>query len=218
VRVVPNLYPAFEHQEVIVHTPRHARTLAELTDDELGPIATTWHARLGAARQAGFEYPYLFVNEGREAGASLPHSHAQLVWLRQAPPEVENELARLSKEACALCELLRDDTLEIAVDGELSLRAAPAGRVPYEVLIAPRNHDAEPSQGDLEAALRLLRQADLGLVQAEGPVPLNAWLHHGAHWHFEIVPRVTVMAGLELGAGLYVNWLRPEEAAARLRA
>jgi len=217
VRVVPNLYPAFEHQEVIVHTPRHARTLAELTDDELGPIATAWHARLDAARQAGFEYPYLFVNEGRNAGASLPHSHAQLVWLRQAPPEIESELRRLSKDGCALCEVLRDDALEIAVDGELSLRAAPAGRVPYELLIAPRSHDTEPGLDDHGAALRLLRQAVLRLHEAEGAMPLNAWLHHGAHWHFEIVPRLTVLAGLELGAGLYVNWLPPEEAAARLR-
>ena len=48
-------------------------------------------------------------------------------------------------------------------------------------------------------------------------MPLNAWLHTGAHWHFEVVPRLTVFAGLELGAGLYVNWLPPEEAAARLR-
>jgi UDPglucose--hexose-1-phosphate uridylyltransferase len=51
----------------------------------------------------------------------------------------------------------------------------------------------------------------------EGPVPLNAWLHAGAHWHVELLPRLTVFAGLELGAEIYVNPLRPEEAAARLR-
>jgi UDPglucose--hexose-1-phosphate uridylyltransferase len=56
------------------------------------------------------------------------------------------------------------------------------------------------------------------LHSAEGPVPLNAWLHTGAHWHVEVVPRLTVLAGLELGAGLYVNWLPPEEAAAALRS
>src|SRR5438876_1239022 len=86
VRVVPNLYPAFEHQEVVVHTPRHVRSLAELTDEELPPVASAWHERLTAARTAGFEQVQLLVNEGREAGASLPHSHSQLVWLRAAPP------------------------------------------------------------------------------------------------------------------------------------
>jgi UDPglucose--hexose-1-phosphate uridylyltransferase len=217
VRVVPNLYPAFEHQEVIVHTPRHVRSLAELTDDELAPIATAWHRRLQAARGAGFSHPQLLVNEGRGAGASLPHSHSQLVWLREAPPEVAAELPRLQRTKCALCEVLRDEALEIASGGDLSLRAAPAGRVPYELLIAPRAHGADPGEEDLAFAIALLRRAVVGLREQEGPVPLNAWLHTGAHWHFEIVPRLTVFAGLELGAGLYVNWLPPEDAAARLR-
>jgi UDPglucose--hexose-1-phosphate uridylyltransferase len=217
VRVVPNLYPALEHQEVIVHSPRHVRTLADLTDEELHAIAAAWHARLAAARDAGFDYPFLLFNEGREAGASLPHSHSQLVWLREAPPEVEKELPRLAAGTCALCEVLADDTLEIAVDGELSLRAAFAGRAPYEVLIAPRRHDAEPSLEDLGSALRLIRLGLTSLHALEGPVPWNAWLHHGTHWHFEGVPRLPVLASLELGGGIWVNWLPPEEAVARLR-
>jgi UDPglucose--hexose-1-phosphate uridylyltransferase len=215
--VVPNLYPAFEHQEVIVHTPRHVHSVAELTEEELAPVAAAWHRRLDAARDAGFSYPYLLVNEGREAGASLPHSHSQLVWLREAPPEVAAELPRLQKGNCALCGLLEDESLEIALDGGLSLRAAPAGRVPYELLIAPSAHGADPGEDDLAAMLALLRRAVLALREQEGPVPLNAWLHTGAHWHLEVVPRLTVFAGLELGAGLYVNWLPAEEAAARLR-
>jgi UDPglucose--hexose-1-phosphate uridylyltransferase len=217
VRVVPNLYPAFEHQEVIVHTPRHVRTLAELTDEELGPIATAWHERLGAAREAGFDYPFLLLNEGREAGASLPHTHSQLVWLTEAPPEAERELPQLAAGTCALCELLADDTLEIAVDGDLSLRAAPAGRTPYEALIAPRSHDGEPSAEALVSAIRLLRLNLSRLRAVEGPTPVNAWLHHGAHWHFEVVTRLATLAGVELGGGMFVNWLPPEEAAARLR-
>ena len=118
---------------------------------------------------------------------------------------------------CALCEVLRDEALEIALGGDLSLRAASAGRVPYELLIAPRAHEADPREDDLASALALLRRAIIALREHEGPVPLNAWLHTGAHWHFEVVPRLTVFAGLELGAGLYVNWLPPEEAATRLR-
>ena len=193
------------------------RSLAELTDEELPPVASAWHERLTAARTAGFEQVQLLVNEGREAGASLPHSHSQLVWLRDAPPTVADELPRLRKDGCALCGLLAVDGLEIAFEDSLSLRAAPAGRMPYELLIAPRAHEAQPASAELQGALGLLRTAITRLRELEGPVPLNACLHAGAHWHFEVVPRLTVLAGLELGAGLYVNWLPPEEAAERLR-
>ena len=65
-------------------------------------------------------------------------------------------------------------------------------------------------------AVTLLHEAVRRLHDVEGPTPVNAWLHTGAHWHIEVVPRLTVLAGLELGAGLYVNWLPPEEAASRL--
>jgi UDPglucose--hexose-1-phosphate uridylyltransferase len=97
------------------------------------------------------------------------------------------------------------------------LLTAPAGRAPYELLIAPRDHVAEPGEEGLAAAASLLRDAIRRLHDVEGPVPLNAWLHTGAHWHIELVPRLTVFAGLELGAGIYVNSLPPEDAAERLR-
>ena len=214
---MPNLYPAFEHQEVVVHTPRHARSLAELDESELSPVVTAWLARREAASEEGFGYVQLLLNEGREAGASLPHSHSQLVWLREPPPAVVEELPRLERDRCALCELLREGALEVALGGDLSLHAAAAGRVPYELLIAPREHVAHPGEEALKDALALLREGIRSLHALEGPVALNAWLHEGAHWHFEVVPRLTVFAGLELGAGLYVNWLAPEKAAERLR-
>ena len=200
-----------------MHTPRHARSLAELDEAELAPIVTAWQARRQAARDEGFEYVQVLLNEGREAGASLPHSHSQLVWLHEVPPAVAEELPNLEPERCALCNVLREERLEVALQGDLSLRAAPAGRVPYELLIAPREHTAEPGEDALGDALTLLREGIRRLRELEGPVALNAWLHEGAHWHFELVPRLTVFAGLELGAGLYVNWLAPEEAAERLR-
>jgi UDPglucose--hexose-1-phosphate uridylyltransferase len=201
----------------VVHTPRHVRSVAELTPDELGAVASTWHERLAAARDAGFTHPFLFLNEGRAAGASLAHSHSQVAWLRDAPAEVAAEAPNLREGSCALCALLGDDSLEIAVAGDLSLRAAPAGRAPYELLFAPGAHEQRPGKDGLHRALTLLRQATRSLQDVEGPVPLNAWLHAGAHWHVEVVPRLTVLAGLELGAGVYVNPLSPEVAAARLR-
>jgi UDPglucose--hexose-1-phosphate uridylyltransferase len=117
-----------------------------------------------------------------------------------------------------VCEVLRDESLEVALRGEAVALAAPAGRAPYELVLAPRQHTAELSERDLVHAAQLLRDSIRRLRAVEGPVPLNAWLHTGGHWHFELVPRLTVFAGLELGAGIYVNSLPPEEAAQRLRA
>jgi UDPglucose--hexose-1-phosphate uridylyltransferase len=166
----------------------------------------------------GFEHLHLVLNEGRGAGASLPHSHSQLFWLRERPPAVLEELPNLEQGACALCSVLEQTELEIALSGNIALLSAPAGRMPYELLLAPRQHTPNPSRDDLETAALLLRDALRRLHDAEGAIPVNAWLHPCAHWHFEILPRLSVPAGLELGAEIYVNWLPPEEAAERLRS
>jgi len=217
VRVVPNLYPALERQEVIVHTPRHVRSVAELEDEGLERIAAAWHARREAARAEGFGYVQVVLNIGRAAGASLPHSHSQLFWLREPPPAVLDELPQLEQGACALCEVLRGAD-EIAVKGDAVLLAAPGGRAPYELLIASRDHTPEPDEAALRDAAFLLRDALRRLNAVEGATPVNAWLHEGGHWHVEMLPRLSIFAGLELGAEIYVNWLTPQEAAARLRA
>jgi UDPglucose--hexose-1-phosphate uridylyltransferase len=218
VRVVPNLYPALERQEVVIHTPQHIRTFAELDVDQLDAIASVWSTRfVGLAELQGFPYVHAMINEGRFAGASLPHTHSQLVWLREPPPAVLGE----ANGECEVCELLGREDLRVAErtverKGVVAL-AHPAGRVPYELLIAPHSHDPIPAGVSLAWALELLRDAIGQLRRLEGPVPWNAWLHHGEHWHFEVVPRLTVFAGLELGAEIYVNVVEPERAAAALR-
>jgi UDPglucose--hexose-1-phosphate uridylyltransferase len=201
-----------------VHSPRHARSLAELEEIEVEAVAKALHARREAAHAEGFPYVQVVLNEGRAAGSSLPHSHSQLFWLREPPPAVREELPRLEGSSCGVCEVLRQESLEIALRGDAVMLAAPAGRTPYEVAIAPRQHTAEPTEEGLVDAALLLRDAIRRLRGVEGPVPLNAWLHTGGHWHLELVPRLTVFAGLELGAEIYVNSLLPQEAADRLRA
>jgi UDPglucose--hexose-1-phosphate uridylyltransferase len=216
VRVVPNLFPAFERQEVVVHVPRHARSLTELDEEELGRIAQAWRHRAETARSEGFAYVHAFVNEGREAGASLPHSHSQLLWLREPPPAVAAETSGV----CGLCTVLGDrDSYEITAREGLVLLAAPAGRLPYELLLAPTAHTGEGAFESelLPSALGLLGDAIRRLHAVEGAVPLNAWVHDGDHWHIEIVPRLSVLASIELGAGIYVNTVPPETAAAALR-
>jgi UDPglucose--hexose-1-phosphate uridylyltransferase len=219
VRVVPNLYPALERQEVVVHSPRHVRSLAELDAGELPPVATAWAQRTEAAQREGFPYVQVLVNEGREAGASLPHSHSQLVWLREPPPAAVAEFPNLERHACALCRLVaRPESLLVAEHDGVRTLTAPAGRMPYELVIAPAEHRPHADEQLLAATLTLARDAVVRLHAVEGPVPLNAWVHQGAHWHLELLPRLSELAGLELGAGIFVNTLPPEEAAERLRA
>jgi len=221
VRVVPNLYPVFEHHEVVVSTPRHVRSFAELSEDETGGVAAAWRQRAIAAQEAGYPYVHALLNEGREAGASLPHSHTQLVWFAEPPPAVR---AEENGGECAVCrhvetELAASERRVLERDGVVAL-AAYGGRLPYELLIAPREHPAGSGYESelLASALWLLSESLRRLHVLEGPVPANAWLHDRGHWHIEVLPRLTVFAGIELGAGIYVNLLAPEAAAAALRA
>jgi UDPglucose--hexose-1-phosphate uridylyltransferase len=211
VRVVPNLYPAFAGQEVVIHTPRHCHFLAELHDEEIAVVAEAWQAR--AASRDG--YLHAFVNERSEAGASLPHTHSQLVWFDGPPPEVERELR---PGYCRICDAPDGRALAIAERDGVSLRAAWAGRMPYELVVAPVEHAGDPWQSEqLEPALQLAAEGLRRLHAIEGPCPMNLWLHDSGHWHIEIVPRLTVLAGIELGAGYFVNPLPPETAAEALR-
>ena len=173
-------------------------------------VAAAWQNRAAAARDEGFPYIHVAVNEGRAAGASLLHTHSQLVWLKSVPPAVAAERG----SPCAVCELLSSNELRI----EAGTVVHPAGRSPYELLIAPLEHD-EGGLGspELAPALAALARSIRRLHAVEGRVPLNVWLHAEGHWHLEVVPRLTVFAGVELGAGIYVNPLPPEEAAQALR-
>jgi len=197
VRVVPNLYPALERQEVVVHSRRHVRSIAELEADELDLVAEAWRRR--AAAQPG--YVHALINEGREAGSSLPHSHSQLVWL-PAPPAVR---ARPRGKPF--------------LDREgLGATCPWASRLPYETVVAPTQPDRAGLNSErLGPALQLLAELGRRLQAIEGPVPLNAWVEHDDHdWRVVLLPRLTILAGLELGAGIFVNTLPPEEAARRL--
>jgi UDPglucose--hexose-1-phosphate uridylyltransferase len=203
VRVVPNLYPALERQEVVIHGPGHVHSVGELSDATLDLVAEAWQRR---ARDVG-GICFALLNEGHEAGASLPHSHSQLAWLPAAPPAAAGERGL-------------PDVLPVLERDGVAAGCPVASRVPYEVLIAPDRPEPEGLRSELLApALRLLAEIvrRLQRVRGEKLVPLNAWLHDGPHWHFELFPRTTRLAGLELGGGVYVNPVAPEEAATALR-
>jgi UDPglucose--hexose-1-phosphate uridylyltransferase len=199
VRVVPNLYPALERQEVVVHSRRHIRSIAEAEDDELELVAEAWQRR--AADEPGDVFPLL--NEGRQAGASLAHSHSQLSWLPEPPPPRARPRAETVFER----------------DG-VTVACPWASRVPYETVIGPTEPEGAALKSmRLGSALRLLAEVSRRLQRLEGHVPLNAWLEHAPDdWRLVLFPRLNILAGLELGAGIYVNTLAPEEAAVRIRA
>ena len=206
VRVVPNKYPAFARQEVVVHSPEHVRSLAELDEPALELVAEAWQRRRRAVPDG---YLFACVNEGREAGASLPHSHSQLVWLPRTP-----RTATAERHPDAV--LTGERVLEL--HGTVAVSPA-AARAPYELRIAPERQEPDAFASSLLGpALRLLAEVVRRLRRLEGPLPLNAWLHTGRWWHLELVPRLIVPASLELGAEVYLNPLPPEEAAQRLRA
>jgi UDPglucose--hexose-1-phosphate uridylyltransferase len=243
VRVVPNKFPAFGpwprhgdrpegllarraavgRQEVVVHSPRHVRTIADLGVRELELVAEAWQSRAEAAREVGFAYVHALVNEGAGAGASLPHTHSQLVWLEDVPPLVAQELEHVkASRGCLVCKVLeeeRSQRMRIVEERDGVILLCPfAGRQPYEMLAAPLECQEDPFTSEsLAAALVLAAEGVRRLRVAEGPVSLNIWLHAGGHWHLEILPRLGVLAGIELGAGYFVNTLAPESAAGVLR-
>ena len=193
VRVVPNLYPAFERQEVVIHAPEHVRSFAELDDAQVVLVSDAWNRRIYG--EGGPVLP--LINEGRLAGASLPHSHSQLVWT-QLPAENVSRLRALIEPH------------PIAERNGVVAAAHPFGAAPYECLTV-----AVRGVNELADHLILLRDLVLRLHAAEGRRPWNAWLHlEPPHIHF--VPRLTAWAGLELGAQVYVNVVPPERAAAEL--
>jgi UDPglucose--hexose-1-phosphate uridylyltransferase len=253
VRVVPNMYPALgpvaeappRHanpdlfyatpatgaHEVIVNTPRAVTTLGELEPEEMATAVDAWRDRMRA--HAGAAHVHLIVNERREAGASLPHSHAQLYALDFVPAAVARERERFGAYATRtmggnlLADLLQEEVRlrerVVAVDGEAVVLAPFASRVPFQLMLVPRTPRAR-FEDDGPTGAALLHDVLRRLARRLGaPPPLNLWVRtapRGADhfaWRIDVLPRLTHLAGLELGVGVNLNILAPERAAAELR-
>ncbi len=261
VRVVPNLYPSLEHappgdapddplasgrgdpqlftsrpatgaHEVIVNTPRAVSSLSELTVEELELAMGVWRERMRTHADAS--YVHVIVNEGRAAGASLPHSHAQLYALGFVPNAIARERERFTAHSDRtqgrnlLEDLLQEEVRGreriVAIDSEAVAICPFAARTPYHVQVVPRSPRARfEEDGPLGA--RLLHDVldRLGAVLGAVP-PFNLWVRtapRGAErfcWRIDLVPRLTNLAGLELGTGLNLNVVAPEHAAEQLRS
>jgi UDPglucose--hexose-1-phosphate uridylyltransferase len=253
VRVVPNLYPALladapaperdalpdlftaqpatRAHEVIVNAPDPVVSLAELSADQVADAVEVWRERMRAHADASALH--LIVNERREGGASLPHTHAQLYAFDFVPAGVARERERFGAHATRtmggnlLADLVQEEVRRrerlVAVDNEAVLLAPYASRLPFQLMLVPRRPRPR-FESDGPSGAALLHDALQRLARRLGASPpLNLWVRtapSGAEsfcWRIDIMPRLTPLAGLELGTGLNLCIVAPEQAAAELR-
>jgi UDPglucose--hexose-1-phosphate uridylyltransferase len=229
----PDLFasrPAVGAHEVIVNAPEHVTAMAKLGGERFAEAIATWRERMRA--HAGAAYVQVVVNEGPHAGASLPHTHAQLYALPFVPPAIARERERAgaygerTAGGCLLSDVLVEEVRRrerlVSLDDEAALICPWASRTPYELRVVPRRE--EPSFAESGAGAAMIRTALRALAERfGGPPELNLWVvtaPRGAErfdWHVDIAPRLSVKAGFELGTGVDINVYPPERAAADLR-
>ena len=223
--------PAIGAHEVIVNSPRSVVSLAQLPVDQVAGAMDVWRERMRV--HAAAAYVHLIVNERREAGASLPHTHAQLYALEFVPAAVARERERFGAYTTRtmggnlLADLVQEEVRQrariVAIDDDTVLMAPYGARVPFQLLLAPRRPRLR-FEDDGPTGAAMLHQALNRLARRLGSnPPLNLWVRtapSGAEhfsWRIDILPRLTHFAGLELGAGVHLNIVPPEQSAAELR-
>jgi UDPglucose--hexose-1-phosphate uridylyltransferase len=223
--------PARGAHEVIVSHPRAVTSLAQLSADQVAAAVGGWRERMRA--QAGAAYVHLCVNERPEAGATQPHTHAQLFALDFVPAAVARERERFSAHAVRtmgsnlLEDLIQEEVRRrdriVAIDDEAVLTCPYASRHEFQLMLTPRRR-RERFEADGPTGAALLYDALSRLERRFGASPpLNLWIRTAPRdaerfcWRIDIVPRLTRDAGLELGTGVHLNTVSPEQAAAELR-
>jgi len=259
LRVVPNKFPVlrvegdFNRQgegvydrmngigahEVIIETPDHSATLADLPEKRVEDVFWAFRDRMmDLKKDRRMQYLLAFKNHGESAGASLEHSHSQLIALPVIPRRVQEELEGARryfefKDRCIFCDIVRqevDTGTRVVLETQAFLVICPfAARFPFELWILPRRHHSHFEETDPAAMANLawvmrvvLRKLDRVLEK-----PAYNFIIHTApvqeppkdyyHWHIELTPRLTRIAGFEWGTGFYINPTPPEEAARFLR-
>jgi UDPglucose--hexose-1-phosphate uridylyltransferase len=259
IRVVPNKFPALGIEgaldrqglglfdkmngvgahEVIIETPDHRSTLATLPPQQVEQVLWAYRDRMADLKNdRRFRYILVFKNHGEAAGASLEHTHSQLIALPIVPMQVRDEVDNASryfdeKERCIFCDIIRQECEEgdrVIAENERCITLAPyAPRFPFEAWILPKKHcsafEIEPPEVFADAASMLrsmLRRLDQVLdhppynyVVHTSPIGLERNEHY--HWHIEMMPVLTKVAGFEWGTGFYINPTPPEESARFLR-
>lgn len=259
IRVVPNKYPALQIEgelnrrgegvydymngigahEVIIETPEHGKDLFDLDVQHIEDV--WWAIRdriLDLKKDVRFRYILVFKNHGAAAGASLEHTHSQLIAMPIIPKRVMEELDGYQryyryKERCIFCDIIRQEKetdKRVVLENDRFIAIEPfAPRFPFETWILPKNHvlHFEDSQKvDYTNLAKLFKETMMRINRALSDPPYNFIIHTSPlvhdeffdyHWHIEIIPKLTKVAGFEWGSGFYINPTPPEDAAKFLR-
>ena len=259
LRVVPNKFPALGIEgmlnrqgeglydkmngigahEVIIETPDHKLTLATLPARAVEEVLWAYRDRiLDLRKDRRFKYMLIFKNHGEAAGASLEHTHSQLIALPVVPKRVREEVdgAREHynfKERCIFCDIIRQETesgIRMITENQDFVALAPfAPRFPFEMWIVPKVHQSafeESQKYEFERLATILKDMLMRLDKTLDYPAYNYIIHTSPmgestedyyHWHLEIMPKLTKVAGFEWGTGFYINPTPPEESAKFLR-
>lgn len=259
VRVIPNKFPALQIEgelgregvglydrmngigahEVIIETPDHKSMLAELPPKQIEDVLWAYRDRMvDLRRDSRFQYLLVFKNHGAAAGATLEHTHSQLIALPIIPTSVLSEINGcrghfLQKERCIYCDIVRqeiEDTDRLVTQNPEFVVITPfAARFPFEMWILPKRHAAyfeESQKTQVELLARILSEALRRMDRVLLRPAYNFILHTSPlhektgdfyHWHIELIPKLTQVAGFEWGTGFYINPVKPEDSAKFLR-
>ncbi len=255
LRVVPNKFPALRIEgsldkeglglydkmngvgahEVIIETPNRTEALSDMPVERIQNVFIAYRERiLDLSRDRRFKYIMVFKNHGSVAGASLDHSHSQLIALPIVPRRVVEELnGGLSyykfKDRCIFCDIIaqeKENNVRVVFENDLFIVLSPyAARFPFETWILPKKHEAIFADHDRADNYRSLAETLSTILKKYVKVlnspPYNYVIHTAPsgntdvphyHWHIELIPRLTKMAGFEWGTGFYINPTPPEEA------
>ncbi|MGC8928062.1 MAG: galactose-1-phosphate uridylyltransferase [Myxococcota bacterium] len=260
VRVVPNKFPALMIEgglnreglgiydkmngvgahEVIIEGTNHDKALSDFSDDEVESVLWAYRDRIiDLKKDTRFKYIMIFKNHGEAAGASLEHTHSQLIALPIVPRYVTEEMSGAKdyysyKERCIFCDIVRQEKMDktrVVFENDDYLVICPfAPKFPFETWILPKTHQTHYEDGQVKEYKNLskaLRTTLKKLAIALNNPPYNFIIHNTPivteknipyyHWHIEIMPSLTKVAGFEWGSGFYINPTPPENAAQHLR-
>ncbi len=229
----------FGAHEVIVENPDHQKEIPQLSLEEVQLILRACRERcLDLRKDTRFKYILIFKNYGAAAGASLEHPHSQLIALPVVPSRVLGEIKGALKhfeytDRCVYCDMLNQERAEQALtvfeDADFTALCPFVSRFPFETWILPKVYEASfdaLSDEGIKSLARALKATLAKIQTALKDCSFNWMIHtlplHGKefesfHWHMEIIPHLTQVAGFEWGTGFYVNPTPPELAAVTLR-
>ena len=225
--------------EVVIETPRHQEILTTLPLKDVKNVLWAYRERIiDLRRDQRLRYVLVFKNHGVAAGASLEHSHSQIIALPIVPRRVVEEIEGAKsyfnyKDRCVFCDIIRQELQQgrrVITENKSFLSIAPfASRFPFETWILPKTHHPSFEHMDIsqyEQAAQILSDTLLRIYKVLNDPPYNYVIHTSSfpevdadhyHWHFEIMPKLTKVAGFEWGTGFYINPTPPEEAAEYMR-